>query len=215
MTNPYKINPYVWTDHSMEAGVAPCDPDITDECLMHLKYNEQYLMYEMERAGIPGEIRMFAMQNPPEGWLRANGAAVARSTYPELDANIYCGSTNNATASWGYRCTSTSNPSGTRSTTGAYIVLPDLRGEFVRGWSNGRGVDAGRTLWSYQNGTVGNHDHYIKCVTIVGTNDDSVVTGNGSASSQSLNPILNSGTNLDPTNETRPRNVALLACIKY
>ena len=29
--------------------------------------------------------------------------------------------------------------------------LPDLRGEFIRGWDNGRGVDAGRALLSWQN----------------------------------------------------------------
>lgn len=32
-------------------------------------------------------------------------------------------------------------------------VMPEIRGEFVRAWDNGRGVDAGRTLLSYQAAT--------------------------------------------------------------
>ncbi|WP_250145959.1 phage tail protein, partial [Escherichia coli] len=35
--------------------------------------------------------------------------------------------------------------------------LPDLRGEFIRGWDDGRGIDAGRTLLSGQDGTSFSH----------------------------------------------------------
>ncbi|ECV6025854.1 phage tail protein, partial [Salmonella enterica] len=31
--------------------------------------------------------------------------------------------------------------------------LPDLRGEFIRGWDDGRGVDAGRSILSAQEST--------------------------------------------------------------
>ncbi|PBR71447.1 phage tail protein, partial [Escherichia coli] len=51
---------------------------------------------------------------PPTGWLKCNGAAFSAEEYPEL-AKVY--PTNK---------------------------LPDLRGEFIRGWDDGRGVDAGR-----------------------------------------------------------------------
>ncbi|HFV5328740.1 TPA: phage tail protein, partial [Escherichia coli] len=49
---------------------------------------------------------------PPTGWLKCNGAAFSAEEYPEL-AKVY--PTNK---------------------------LPDLRGEFIRGWDDGRGVDA-------------------------------------------------------------------------
>ncbi|WP_217277063.1 phage tail protein [Photorhabdus heterorhabditis] len=60
---------------------------------------------------------------PPEGWVPCNGAAFDKSKFPEL-AKAY--------------------PSGN---------LPDLRGEFIRGWDDGRGVDQSRTLLSQQNST--------------------------------------------------------------
>ncbi len=61
-------------------------------------------------------------KNPPSGYLTCNGQAFNKSTYPQLAAAY---------------------PSGT---------LPDLRGEFIRGWDDGRGVDSGRGILSYQEG---------------------------------------------------------------
>ncbi|WP_368350115.1 phage tail protein [Pectobacterium peruviense] len=66
---------------------------------------------------------------PPTGWIKCNGQSFNKSQYPIL-SSLY--------------------PSG---------VLPDLRGEFVRGWDDGRGVDAGRTLLSYQNDELRSHAH--------------------------------------------------------
>lgn len=60
----------------------------------------------------------------PGGWLKCNGAAFTASQYPKL-ALVY-----------------------------PTLVLPDLRGEFLRGWDDGRGVDSGRTLLSTQAGSV-------------------------------------------------------------
>ncbi|WON76300.1 phage tail protein [Serratia sp. UGAL515B_01] len=59
----------------------------------------------------------------PTGWLKCNGAAFNKSLYPNL-ALAY--------------------PSG---------ILPDLRGEFIRGWDDGRGVDSSRVLLSSQQGS--------------------------------------------------------------
>ncbi|HHH6353590.1 TPA: phage tail protein [Escherichia coli] len=64
---------------------------------------------------------------PPTGWLKCNGAAFSSEMYPRL-ARAY--PTNK---------------------------LPDLRGEFIRGWDDGRGIDAGRTLLSGQDGTSFSH----------------------------------------------------------
>ncbi|EKT3412414.1 tail fiber protein, partial [Escherichia coli] len=63
---------------------------------------------------------------PPTGWLKCNGAAFSAEEYPEL-AKAY--PTNK---------------------------LPDLRGEFIRGWDDGRNVDSGRTLLSQQSDAMQN-----------------------------------------------------------
>lgn len=63
---------------------------------------------------------------PPTGWLKCNGAAFSAEEYPEL-AKAY--PTNK---------------------------LPDLRGEFIRGWDDERGVDSGRTLLSAQGDAIRN-----------------------------------------------------------
>ncbi|AIR06346.1 tail fiber protein [Cedecea neteri] len=60
---------------------------------------------------------------PPVGWLKCNGAAFSAVQYPKL-ALVY-----------------------------PALVLPDLRGEFIRGWDDGRGVDPGRTLITSQAAT--------------------------------------------------------------
>ncbi|HAN2097967.1 TPA: phage tail protein [Escherichia coli] len=68
---------------------------------------------------------------PPTGWLKCNGAAFSAEEYPEL-AKAY--PTNK---------------------------LPDLRGEFIRGWDDGRGIDAGRVLLSIQTGMLEKHRHPV------------------------------------------------------
>jgi microcystin-dependent protein len=86
--------------------------------------------------------------------------------------------------------------------------LPDLRGEFIRGWDNGRGVDSGRTFGSFQTGAIGSHSH---------TYDRFQETGSGlrGGSSGTIYSNVGSTTGATGEGETRPRNVALLPCIKY
>lgn len=73
--------------------------------------------------GIPaGAIQAFAQSSCPTGWLYANGSAVSRITYSAL-----------------FSAVSTSYGVGNGSTT---FALPDYRGYFLRGWSNGSGVDS-------------------------------------------------------------------------
>ncbi|HIA5927349.1 TPA: phage tail protein [Escherichia coli] len=67
----------------------------------------------------------------PTGWLKCNGAAFDKVKYPRL---------------------ATAYPSG---------KLPDLRGEFIRGWDDGRGVDAGRALLNIQTGMLEKHRHIV------------------------------------------------------
>lgn len=99
------------------------------------------------RIGIPFLIRA---ATPPDGAFAEDGSVIAVATYPEFVAVSYCGDGENATADYHYRCTNPANPGGSRAIAGAYFVLCDSRGEGIRGWDNGRGVDPGRSLWRMQ-----------------------------------------------------------------
>jgi phage-related tail fiber protein len=80
-----------------------------------------------EGSALPVGIPVpWMLATPPAGWLKCNGADFDKARYPRL-AVAY--------------------PSGS---------LPDLRGEFLRGWDDGRGVDAGRALLSAQSDTLQN-----------------------------------------------------------
>lgn len=155
-------------------------------------------------AGMTGAFRGSV---PPSGWLKENGAAVSVAAYPALAAAIYCGDANNAFAAWGYRCTNPASPDTSRSLTGGYIVLADARGEFARGWDDGRGVDPGRTLWSAQADEVRSHSHGVVQV-INGSGGLQMVTASGSSTLSSITGAYGGA-------ETRGRNLAYLPVIKY
>lgn len=147
----------------------------------------------------PGTLSFFSLSAAPEGWLKANGAAVSRTVYAELFAAIQ-----------------TTHGAGDGSTT---FNLPDLRGEFIRGWDDGRGVDSGRILGSAQTDELKSHAHAPPSGLSApwlsnpfsgdGSIDSSNVTGTGERNAVSGNTQNTGGA------ETRPRNVALLACIKF
>lgn len=154
-----------------------------------------------------GAVLPFAMSTAPAGWLKANGAAVSVAAYPALATKIYVGDANNATALFGYRCTDPESPSTTRSITGPYIVLPDMRGEFVRGWSDGRDVDTGRVFGSFQPDALKSHTHNYATYSSTASN---VGAFGGSGASVQQGITLATG-----DTETRGRNIAILFCIKY
>jgi len=162
---------------------------------------------------VAGMVAHFAMTTAPAGWLKANGAAVNLAVYTRL-APIYCGDANNATASWGFKCTNPANPTGSRSTAGTYIVVPDGRGEFLRGWADGGSVDSGRALWAYQGQMLQDHTHTILSPYNGGILADTV--GGSGSFYYATNPVPSSGVAGASTGaETRPLNLAGLACIKY
>ncbi|OTA19986.1 tail protein [Xenorhabdus beddingii] len=105
----------------------------------------------MEGIALPVGVPVpWPTEAPPEGWFICNGDSFDKAKYPKL-AIAY--------------------PSG---------VLPDLRGEFIRGWDNGRGVDAGRHLLSNQAEDVAPHNHRIQRMwsrSTAGAED--LGTGNG------------------------------------
>ncbi|CAH5438309.1 TPA: tail fiber protein [Escherichia coli] len=126
---------------------------------------------------------------PPTGWLKCNGAAFSAEEYPEL-AKAY--PTNK---------------------------LPDLRGEFIRGWDDGRGVDAGRQLLSSQGDAIRNIEGFADGG--IGMSFDAIrgaFYDAGTRSARMPNNTTDIGKTDDlgfdasrvvPTaNENRPRNIA-------
>ena len=204
-----------------------------------------------------GAVVGFPRTTAPTGWLKANGAAVSRTTYSALFAAI-----------------GTTYGIGDGSTT---FNIPDARGEFIRGLDDGRGIDLSRTLGSTQaeeikshthsvdppsttTSSAGDHTHSVDPPSVTTTsNGDHAHTfdyrgdsSTGGANIQSGSSGANVGTKTTSTNgahthtvdigafnsgaagshthtfdialfnsgatggtETRPRNIALLYCIKF
>ncbi|MGP0677342.1 phage tail-collar fiber domain-containing protein [Citrobacter freundii] len=125
----------------------------------------------------------------PAGWLKCNGAAFTAAQYPKL-AQVYHG-----------------------------LTLPDLRGEFLRGWDDGRGVDSGRVLLSAQDDALQNITGSMLDVT-AGVNN--ITTGAFSASTlvpnlantpvngsfKQANYSFDASRVARTSAETRPRNIA-------
>ena len=126
---------------------------------------------------------------PPTGWLKCNGAAFDKVKYPRL---------------------ATAYPSG---------KVPDLRGEFIRGWDDGRGVDSGRALLSAQSDTLQNITGSFLDMT-TGPNNNTVGVFTSSTLTPNLASIATGGTYKQAnyyfdasrvartSTETRARNIA-------
>ena len=128
-------------------------------------------------GGVPaGAVMHFAMNAPPTGWLKANGALVSRTTYAALFAAI-----------------GTTFGVGDGSTT---FGLPDLRGEFMRGWDDGRTVDTGRAFGSAQLDGIKTHDHTFSATSGANSADHThAVTGtSGNDSPDHTHTVAVSGT---------------------
>lgn len=94
---------------------------------------------DIRSPAFTGAVCFFAVSTVPTGWLECNGATISRTTYANLFSVIG--------VVWG---------AGDGSTT---FKLPDLRGEFLRAWDNGRGVDATRAFASAQAAAMLDHTH--------------------------------------------------------
>lgn len=181
----------------------------------------------LSNIGLTGEIKTWTSSSVPSGYLECNGAEVAISSYGNLSTAIYVGDSNNADTVllFGYK----TNGSGTRSTSGTHIKLPDLRGEFIRGWDNSRGIDSGRKLGSYQADEFKSHDHYMtnsgsfasdlsgsesiyraRAINQGGmSNENFEYDLGGSSAEANIGKTSNTG-----GSETRPRNISLMYIIK-
>lgn len=142
-----------------------------------------------------GSIHWFAMSAAPTGFLECSGAILPINDYIDLYSAI--GTTYNDGLSTQYYNSS-------NVLTG--FKIPDLRGEFVRGWDDGRGVDTGRVFGTFQEDMFESHTHTSNTTT--GTQRVEGNARDAAAASSSSTTGATGGT------ETRPRNVALLPCIK-
>jgi hypothetical protein len=177
-----------------------------------------------------GTVIWYAGSTAPAGYLKANGDGIANGS----------GTTQGITA----------NFSELYAVVGS--TLPDLRGEFIRGLDDGRGVDAGRSIRSAQADQNKAHGHSVSATTSIANDththdtklDDNRVFGftqDGDSTDGETSPYGNPGgipgwdipaqlnasdthnhtatTTISQSNEggteARPRNFALLACIKY
>ena len=169
---------------------------------------------ESSQHAPPGMLGYFATLTAPSGWLKANGAAVSRAAYANLFAAI-----------------GTVYGAGDGFTT---FTLPDLRGEFLRGLDDGRGVDPGRALGSQQPSQNAAHSHTGEAESAGGHSHGyydtdtqyTTITGllPGDGYTDRTTPLETSWAghhghkvtiSSSGGNEARPRNVAMLACIKY
>lgn len=142
-----------------------------------------------------GFVKYWGTDTVPTGYLECNGAAVSRTTYATLFSKI-----------------GTTFGAGNGTTT---FNLPDIRGEFIRGWDNSRGVDSGRAFGSAQVATkhrwaLGNTPGGI--LVIAASDYDSQITE--SYAPQNPSTTLAASTSWQSFT-ARPRNVALMPCIKY
>ena len=146
-------------------------------------------------AGVPiGSVFAFAGTTEPSGYFECDGRNMNKSTHLAL-FNVIGTTFGNGLGQEGD------------------FSLPDLRGEFVRGWSNGRtGVDETRTFGSAQGDQVKQHNH-----TYTRTGGGAVQSGGGASGTATA--TQNTGAypltaNIVDDNETRPRNIAMMYIIK-
>ena len=175
-----------------------------------------------------GSVHLMASTTPPSGYLKCNGAAVSRTTYADLFAEI-----------------GTAFGAGDGSST---FNLPDLRGEFVRGWDDSRGVDSGRNFATTQSSQNKQHNHSASSTSSISPSSHNHVfpgddqfanannvggwtnrtsgsfnydaksqSGNGKVyltSDASLSVSTSVTVNNDGGSEARPRNIAMMYVIK-
>ncbi|WP_260411556.1 tail fiber protein [Pseudomonas glycinae] len=151
------------------------------------------LVKEVSRLGsaVPvGAVMAFPTGIVPPGFLELNGSVQSTSTYPDLAA--YLGTTYN------------------KGDEGAgNFRLPESRGEFLRGWDHGRGVDPGRAIGSWAPDELKSHVHQVDApANPSGFGQDKVARGNRSDSNGTPQTTATGGS------ETRPRSIAVMWCIK-
>jgi microcystin-dependent protein len=133
-----------------------------------------------------GMPMMWLVETAPTNYLLCNGQAISRVDYDDL-----------------FNVIGTTFGIGDGSTT---FQLPDFRGEFLRGWDNGRGIDASRVLGSSQADMLKEHTHNY--------NVDNGAPGSSWAQN-GFRGVTAAATSSAGGVETRPRNIAINYIIRY
>ncbi|MDT3310693.1 phage tail protein [Pseudomonas sp. rhizo66] len=139
-----------------------------------------------------GSIVAFPVNSPPPGFLELDNSVQSSALYPDLSAYLG-GKFNKGNEGVGN------------------FRLPETRGEFLRGWDHGRGSDVGRAVGSWQSDEVKAHAHTTVYELVTDLFAAGTVTRNFV---QDYGTSNNVQTNAAGGAETRPRNVAVMWCIK-
>ena len=147
-----------------------------------------------------GTVITFAGATPPPYYLECDGQEISRTEYSNL-----------------FNVLGELYGAGDGVNT---FNLPDLRGEFIRGWDNGKGVDIGRQVGSAQLDQFQIHRHSSSnsshSVYRIHSGGNRAGIGGGSHDSFGQISITVNDPNSGRTGtETRPRNIAMMYCIKY
>ena len=153
---------------------------------------ELFLMNNVVEQPI-GSIITYSSNHLPIGYLKCNGSEISRTTYNNL-----------------YNVIGTIYGEGDGLTT---FNIPDLRGEFIRGFDDGRGIDINRLLGSNQSDLFKSHSHSLELY--YGSWDSSPRYNHWFSSGSRGRGYGGRNTNSVGGTETRPRNISMLYCIKY
>jgi hypothetical protein len=193
-----------------------------DSEILNLKSSRDSILQQFNLTTPSGAIMAFARTTAPNGWLECNGQLVDVANYPTLVAAIYVGDAANlsTSSSFGFKV----NDSGLRVTNGNKIKLPDLRGYFIRGLGVNSDGSKSASFGVRHPDAIQSHLHtfgYRDDVNDtedqgVGTGSLNVVTnpvGITRATGGPITDLLFDGS-VRVDEETRPKNIPLLYCIK-
>jgi len=144
-------------------------------------------------SGVPiGSVHYFAASTPPANYLVCDGTALDTGEYAQLfNVTQY-----------------------TFGGSGGSFNLPDLRGEFIRDGTVGKGTDSGRTFGTFQDHQLELHSHGRGAI-YPGSGPEQNQSGSREDNTSFNQQTTTSGSTGNFGSETRPRNVALLPCIRY
>ncbi|MBV4486991.1 phage tail protein [Pseudomonas sp. SWRI153] len=186
------------------------------ETLAGMGIKDSYTKAEIEAmiaqaSALPvGATVAFPLDKVAPGFLELDGSVKSIAVYPDLAAFLGTAFNKGDEGAGNFR-------------------LPETRGEFLRGWDHGRGVDAGRVIGSFQADALKTHFHYLP--TESGGNQASDPAGINPTSVLKDSPVdwlaRTAGDNPTFTTlgtprtysagaeiETRPRNMTVVWCIK-
>lgn len=181
----------------LNPGITGRFPEAPEDGLQYVRQDAAWTIVQ----GVPtGAVFYVPASAAPFGSIKANGASLSRTTYADLWA--YAQASGNLVT----QASKQTGQFGTgdESTT---FTIPDLRGVFARGWDDGRSLDPGRVIGSYQADEFEAHGKHGNVQTTIGNAE--YAAGRVPAIYQT------SGSSDRGGDETRPKNAALLACIQY